>query len=78
MDISSDKQAKYYTRRLEDLLRKGNRKREPGSLLIAVQNFAIYVKTKINKMQQNSKCWLSNDQSCEWSKLTHEEYKTWH
>ena len=51
---------------LEDLtwLRKGNLKRETESLLQAAQNNAIrtnYVKAKIDKTQQNSKCWLCAD-----------------
>ena len=40
-------------------LRKGHLKRETESLLIAEQNKAIktnYVKAKIDKTQQNSKC----------------------
>ena len=45
-------------------LRKGNFKREPESLLIAAQNNAIktnYIKARIDKMQQNSKCRLCGD-----------------
>ena len=42
----------------------GNFKGETESLLIAAQNNAImtyYVKAKIDKMQQNSKCGLFGD-----------------
>ena len=45
-------------------LRKGNFKRETESLQIATQNDTIrtnYVKAKIDKMQQNSKCILCGD-----------------
>ena len=41
-------------------LRKGNLKRETESLLIAAQDNAIItynIKAKIDKTQQNSKCW---------------------
>ena len=46
------------------LLGKGNLKRETESLLIATQNNIIrtnYVKEKIHKTQQNSKCSLCRD-----------------
>ena len=42
-------------------LRKGNFKRETESLLTAAQNNAIrtnHFKARIDKTQQNSKCWL--------------------
>ena len=45
-------------------LRKGNFKREIKSLLIAAQNNAIrtnHIKARIDKSQQNSKCWLCGD-----------------
>ena len=57
MDISTDKLAKFNTRRPG--LRKGKLKRETKSLLIVVQNNAIrtnYIKAKIDYTQQNSKC----------------------
>ena len=59
MDISSDKQAKPNTKKPGHSVKK-----ETESLLIPAQNNAIrtnYVKTKIDKMQQNSKCWLPGD-----------------
>ena len=69
-------------------LRKGNFKRETESLLIAAQNNAIrtnYIKARIDKMQQNSKCRLSGDRDetinhiiSECSKLAQKEYKTRH
>ena len=61
MDISSDKQATSYTWMW---LRKVNLKKETESLLTAGQNNAIrsnYIKTKIDKTQQNSKCRLCGD-----------------
>ena len=45
-------------------IRKENLKRETESLLIAVQNNAIknnHIKSRIDKMQQNSKCRLCDD-----------------
>ena len=56
MDISSDKQAKLFTRDQDlDLARKGqNIKKELESFLIAAQNNDIrinYVKAKIDKTQ---------------------------
>ena len=45
-------------------LRKGNRKRENESLLIAAQNNAIrtdHIKTRIDKTQQNRRCKLCDD-----------------
>ena len=44
--------------------RKGNFKRETESLLMAAQNSAIrtnHIKARIDKTQQNSKCWLCSD-----------------
>ena len=69
-------------------IRKGNRKREKESLILAAQNNAIrtnYNKTRKDKMQQNSKCRLCGDRDetinhiiSECSKLAHKEYKTRH
>ena len=45
-------------------LKKGNLKQETECLLIAAQNNTIranYTKEKIDKMQQNKKCWLWDD-----------------
>ena len=65
-------------------LRKGKLMRETESLLIAVQNNAIrtiYIKARIDRMQQNNKCQLCGDRDktinhiiSECSKLTQEEY----
>ena len=62
------------------------RKRKTKSLLIAAQNNAIktnYFKAKIDKKQQNSKCWLCGDKDetinhiiSECSILAQKEYKT--
>ena len=67
-------------------LRKGNHKRETESLLIATQNNTIrinHIKTRIDKIQQNSKCRLCGNRDettnyiiSECSKLTQKEYKT--
>ena len=69
-------------------LRKGNFKRETESILIAAQNNAIrtnYIKARINKTPQNSKCRLCvgrdetlNHIISECSKLVQKEYKTRH
>ena len=69
-------------------LRKGNFKRETESLLIAAQDNAIrtiHIKTRIDKMQKNSKCRLCGDREktinhiiSECSKLAQNEYKTRH
>ena len=68
-------------------LRKGNLTRETKSLRTAAQNNAIrtnYVKEKIDKTQQNSKCRLCGDKGnmithiSECSKLAQKEYKTKH
>ena len=68
-----------------DMAKKGHLKRETESFLIAAQNNAIrtnYVKAKIDKMQQNSKCWTCGDRDetmnhiCECSKLAQKGYKT--
>ena len=66
-------------------LRKGNLKRETESLLVAAQDNAIranHIKTRIEKTQQNSKCWLCGDRDeminhikSECSKLAQKEYK---
>ena len=65
-------------------LRKENLKKETESLRIAAQNNAIminYVKAKIDKTQQNSKCRLCGDRDeminhkiTECSKLMQREY----
>ena len=67
---------------------KGNFNRETGSILIAAPNNAKrtnYVKTKIDKTQQNRKCSLCDDRDetinyiiSECSKLAQKEYKTRH
>ena len=67
---------------------KGNLKRETGSLLIAAQNNAIrtnHLKTRIDKMQQNSKCrlYVERDETInpiisECIKLAQKEYMTRH
>ena len=69
-------------------LRNENLKRETESLLIAAQNNAIrtnFIKARIDKMQQNSKCWLCGNRDeminliiNECSKLAQKEYKTRH
>ena len=69
-------------------LRIGNFKGETESLLIATQNNAIrthHIKVNIDKMQQNSKCRLYDDQHetinhiiSEFSKLALKEYQTRH
>ena len=72
----------------EVCLRNGNIKREIESLLIAAQNNAMRtnnIKVRIDKDQQNSKCWLCGDRDetinhiiSECSKLAEKEYKTRH
>ena len=68
-------------------LRKGNFKRETESLLIAAQNNAVranHIKARLDKTQQNSKCWLCGDgdetinhiSKCR--KLALKEYRTRH
>ena len=69
-------------------LRKASIKRKNESLLIAAQNNALrtyYVKTKIDKTKQNSKCCLCGDRDgatnhiiSECSTLEQKEYKTRH
>ena len=69
-------------------MRKGNFKREKESLLIAAQNNGVrtnYIKARIDKKQQNSKCRLCGhiDETInllisECSKLAQKEYKTRH
>ena len=69
-------------------LRKGNFKRETESLLMAAHNSAIRnndIKARIDKTQQNSKCWLCGDRDetinyiiSEYSKLAQKEYKARH
>ena len=69
-------------------LRKENLKREAESLLIAAQNNAIrtnYIKARIDKTQQNSRCRLCGEREetiihiiSECSKLAQKEYKTRH
>ena len=63
----------------------GNLKREPESLLIAVENNTIktnHIKARIDKTQQNSRCRLGGDKDetinyiiSECSKLAEKEYK---
>ena len=69
-------------------LRKGNFKRETESLLMAAQKSAIktnYIKARIDKTQQNSKCRLCSDRDetinhiiSKCSKLAQKEYKARH
>ena len=69
-------------------LRKGNFKRETESLLIAAQDNAIrtyHIKARIDKTQQNSKCWLCGERDetinhiiSECSKLAQRKYKVRH
>ena len=76
MNISSDKQAKSHTRRLGIGL---EREALTDSFLIAAQRIALrtnYVKARIDKTQQNSRCWLCGDRDetinhiiSEWSEL---------
>ena len=83
MDISSDKQRKYHTRKLEH----GLEKETLSEKLIAVQNDAIrtkHVKARICKKQENI-CRLCIDRSeminhitSECSKLGQKDYKTWY
>ena len=67
MDIVSVKQATSHTRKLgraHPPKKKGKLKRETESLLIAAQNNGIktsYIKAKIDKTWQNSKCRLYGD-----------------
>ena len=86
-DISSNRPVTPLTRKLGHAdERETFRKTE--SLQIAAQDNAIrtnYVKAKIDKTQQNSKCRLYGDRDemnnhmiSEWSKLTQKEYKTRH
>ena len=63
-------------------LRRGNLKRETESLLIVAQDNAIrtnHIKARIDKTQQNSKCWLCGDRDETTnhiiSKLEQKEYK---
>ena len=68
--------------------KKGDLKKETESLHIAAQNNAIqtnYIKARIDKNQQNSKCRLCGDRDetvdhiiSEYSKLAQKEYKTRH
>ena len=76
----------HLTRENMDLSKK--RVRETESLLIAAQNNAIrtnHIKTRIDKMQQNSKCKRCGDKDetinyiiSKYSKLAQKEYKTRH
>ena len=69
-------------------LRKGNLKKKRESLLIAAQDNAMrtnHIKARIDKTQQNSKCWLCCDRDetinhiiSECSKLAQTEYKARH
>ena len=66
-------------------MRKRNLKRETESLLIAAQNNTIRtnnIKARIDKRQQNYRCWLCSDRDKttnhiirECSKLAQKEYK---
>ena len=85
MDISSNKQAKISPEKIWTWVRKGKLKRETESFLIAAQNNAKrtnYIKAKVEKLQQNSKCSLCNDRDetinyiSKCSKLMQKEYKT--
>ena len=63
MDISSDKPAKFHTRKLGYCLEKETL-REKQSILIAAKNNAIrtnYVKASIDKMQQSCRCRFCGD-----------------
>ena len=69
-------------------LRKGNLKRETEPLLMAARDNVIrtnHIKTRIDKTQQNSRCWLCGDRDetinhiiSECSKLAQKEYKARH
>ena len=69
-------------------LKSGNLKRETESLLKAAQNINImsnHIKKRIDKAQQNSRCWLFGDRDetinhiiSECSKLAQKEYMTRH
>ena len=69
-------------------LRKGNLERETKSLLIAAQDNAIRInriKARIDKTQQNSKCWLCGERDeiinhimSECGQLAQKEYKARH
>ena len=71
-----------------DMLRKGNLKKETEFLLIAAQNNAVrtcYIKARIDKTQQNSRCWLCGDRDeiinhmiSKCSQFAQKEYKTTH
>ena len=66
--------------------KKGNFKKETESLVITAQSNAIrtnQIKTRMDKMQQNSKCRLCGDRNetinhiiSEYSKLAQKEYNT--
>ena len=86
MDFSSDKLATSHTRKFGHGYQRKNLKRETESLPIVAQNNAIrtnYVKAKIDKTQQNSRCRLYGDRNetinyilTECSTLALREYKT--
>ena len=69
-------------------LKRRNLKRETESLLIVAQNNTIrtiYIKARIEKMQQNSKCRLCGEREetinhilSKCCKLAQNKYKTWH
>ena len=64
MDISNYKQAKYHSRKFRHDEERENLQRETEFFLTATQNNAIYtyyVKTRIDKTQQNSRCRLCGD-----------------
>ena len=77
-----------HTRKTWTWLSKGNFRRETESLLIVAQNNTVrtnYIKARIDKTQQNSKCRLCGDIDetinhiiSECNKLAQKEYKTRH
>ena len=86
----------YFKRQTEEIshqktwtwLRRGSIERETESLIIAAQDNVMrtnYIKAKIDKTQQNSKCRMCGDRDetvnhiiSEYSKLTQREYKAGH
>ena len=63
-----------------DMVKKRNLKRETESLIIAAENNAIrtnYIKAKIDKTQQNSKCRLCGDRDETVNKVLSECIKIW-
>ena len=86
IDISSDKQAKSQMKKTSTWLKKRKLKRETESFLIPAQNNVTrtnYVRTRIHKTQQNSRCRLCGDRDETINhiisgKLARREYKTRH